>query len=303
MNKIIFYNWHQHGDLSLSRGIVNWIVNHSPNNVEFLFGMTKHLLSVFFGDRVKTFSLEHGQYQFVNQHIGYVGPDYITTNLWIGSSPSFLNRDNTPRNSLNNPMDYTAEHIFNHCYEIIDYLNNNRDIKIPYPQNEADVLPKANLYPLQKQNVDNFLNSINHYNKKILICNGELHSLQTPNFSLSQCIESFVNEHPEIAFIYTANFSNPKPNEFFINNYCDRYLPNLNEIDYVSTHCDILITRRSGPGEIIQTYENFFDPNKTIISLYSYSPGQWIFTNGKAKLDWTDNFSSESIINLIKKHI
>lgn len=295
---IIFYNHHQHGDLALSRGIVNWIINKyisKYGNNEFYFSINTNniynLTSIYFNKHIKN----------INHNINLLDHNYIFINTWIGSSPSFMNRTDAPRNGFNNPIDYNTKHILNHCLEIINELHNKYGISLISPSEESDMLPKANKNPLNKNYLDIFLDKIKHFNKKILICNGPVKSLQCPNFSISQNIKKLVLSMPNIAFIYTDNTPNMEKNEFCINDYSP--IPNLNEIDYFSTFCDIIVTRRSGPGEIIQTYDNFFDYKKTIISFTSYKEADFVFKNGKCKLDWTNNFSPSSVSTIIKKYL
>lgn len=289
---IIFYNHHQHGDLALSRGIVNWIVDRFPIPANFYFDMDSYRVnkdSIFFNERVNNIS------GYQNQIEG----ECIFLNLWIVSSPSFINRPDAVFNG-GYPVDYTSFHILNHCKELIDSLK-DYGIEIPYPKEESDVLPRANFNPKQKNNVDYFLEKIKKFDKKVLICNGTVHSHQCPNFLFSSVTHEFVDSFKNVAFIYTNKDRDLHENEFCINDFCE--IPNLNEIDYLSTKCDILITRRSGPGEIIQTYENFFDSKKTFLSFTTYKEAQIVFKDGNAKLDWTNDFSAESITKLITSYL
>lgn len=293
--KLVFYNHHQNGDLALSRGIVNWIINNCSEKIDFYFSINldriKYYDAVYFNEKVTT----------VGERDNAFDEKCVYLNLWIGSSPSFRNRSNSIKNEWGDPVDYTSDNILKHCIELIDTLKNNKNIDIPYPKTEEDILPRANFKPKQKKNVDDFLEKIKDFDKKVLICNGDVHSLQCPNFYFTNVIKGLVKDFPNIAFIYTNKDRDLDKNEFCINDYCE--IPNLNEIDYLSTQCDVLVTRRSGPGEIIQTYENFFDPTKTFISFTTYKEASFVFKNGKATLDWTNDFSDTSIVNIIKKHI
>ena len=295
---IIFYNHHQHGDLALSRGIVNWIVDKyisKYGNNQFYFSINinniHNLISVYFNKHIN----------IINHNINLLNNNYIFIDTWIGSSPSFMNRIDAPRNEFNNPIDYNSKYILKHCIEIIDELHNKYGILLSKPLEESDILPKSNINPPNKNYIDIFLDKIKNFNKKVLICNGIVKSLQCPNFSISQSIKDLVLSMPNVAFIYTDKIPNISGNEFLINDHTP--FPNLNEIDYLSTFCDIIITRRSGPGEIIQTYDNFFDNKKTIISFTSYKEADFVFKKGKCKLDWTNDFSSNSISNIIKKYL
>lgn len=283
MNKIVFYNVHQNGDMALNRGIVAWIANNLPSHYEIEYQTAKNTNAVSFHDRVKVTP--------VGSPVD--NDNSVMVNLWIATSPSFV--------ASGNPINYINKSSYYHCCEVVDYLNKAYGLSIPLPQSEVDVLPRSNANPKQKHNADTLLSKLSQYDKKVLVCNGDTHSQQSPNFSLSDYIKSLVQNKPNVAFIYTADFLNPLSNEFFVNDYCS--IPNLNEIDYLSTFCDVLVTRRSGPGEIIQTYENFFDEKKAIVSLFAHNYAQFIFTEGTAKLEWTNNYAPEAICRLIEKHL
>lgn len=329
INKIIFYNHFQHGDLALSRGIVNWIVQafnsmmfnypidykipqHLQLATEIVFGeqdiylikkfnfyylMSRNPNSVFFDHRIKNANSpsEAGLNAGASVDLSNKGELYINTS--IGSSPTYMNRIDGEGNPISKPIDFILDFSFLHCIEIIDRIKQITQIELPYPNKKIDILPRSNNNPPQKSKVDQLIYKLKNFSKKILICNGTVMSNQTPNFCIRSLIMSFVRDNPQIAFIYTSKRNDLMDNEFIIDEYCD--VPNLNEIDYFSTFCDAIITRRSGPGEMIQTYENFFDSSKTIISLYNWKDGAFYFSEGSAKLKWTNNYTSDSIISLL----
>lgn len=311
--KVFFYNHHQHGDLVLTRGIVNWIVNNFPSDAEFYYSSRKNPDSVYFNDRVKVIGTDN---IFTSDHPkDYIErvlfekydlsdekniEDFIFLNLWIGSSFSFINKRNRIIGANGFPVDFDAESIFEHCIELVYSLRLN-GLNLPYPRSIEDIIPKSNFNPKQKNNVDSFLNDIRSFKIKVLVCNGLVESAQSDNFSFKNHMIKLVDEFKDVAFIYTDNDGEFSLNEFCVNNYCE--LPNLNEIDYLSTYCDILITRRSGPGEIIQTYQNFFNKNKSILSFTYNEINDFIFKGGRARLEWSNDFSKESLCNTIKKHI
>lgn len=292
MKKIIFYNDHQNGDIALCRGIIDTVINNCETNAEFYFLMSKKN-NLQFNNKVKVIYGNSNNYGF--------GNDCIAINLWIGSSPTFMNRTNAPRNAWGNPVDYNISAIYDHYCEIINLLNSNTDVKVKRTNDETDMIPKSCKDPHRKKEVDSFLESINHFNKKVLVCNGTVHSLQCPNFDLRGSIYTLVNQLKDTAFIYTKSSNNFLPNEFSVNHFVS--IPNLLEIDYLSTKCDVLISRRSGPGEVIQTYDNFFDSAKSFIFTTDRIEASAIYNKGTCKIFHTSDYSNESIQNIIKKCI
>lgn len=311
--KVFFYNHHQNGDLALSRGIVNWIVNNFPVDAEFYYSSRKNEHSVYFNDKVKVKRNDHiftnhdpkdyierVLFETYDEHESKKLEDFIFLNLWIGSSFSFMNRPNRIMGNNGFPIDFSAESIFEHCIELV-YSLRLSGLYLPYPKCIEDVIPRSNFNPRQKNKVNDLLNDIQSFKVKVLICNGLVESAQSDNFSFQYNVRKLVDEFKDVAFIYTHEEKEFGSNEFCINDYCE--LPNLNEIDYLSTFCNVLVSRRSGPGEIIQTYQNFFNMNKSMLYFTFNEINASIFKGGFAKTEWSNDFSEESISNIIKKHI
>jgi hypothetical protein len=302
MKNIVFYNQHQIGDLALSRGVVNWIVNNCKN-VKFSY-LTRGGV-IFFKKKVEVISDDSCMKLSATDQFTIIGDDTIAINLGINSSPSFMNRYDAPRNQYNNPIDFIAQWVFFQCKEIVDILKINAGIEIDYPPSISDIVPRACTAPSQKNEADLFLDILQKYNKKILLCNGPVHSLQCPQFSIRDAVYPLAESMGDVCFIYTdsENADSYLENEYCINEWCK--IPNLDEIDYLSTFCDIIISRRSGPGEMIQTYENLSNDCKTIIFLNVYSPEHnpfFIIPEGCTIISSSD-FSSENIQNIIRESI
>ena len=74
-------------------------------------------------------------------------------------------------------------------------------------------------------------------------------------------------------------------------------------ISFISTKCDIIIGRASGPFCYCHVKENLLDKNKTFISLtHNEIEGVW-FKESNAKQIWTNNYDNNHIVNLINNEI
>jgi len=76
----------------------------------------------------------------------------------------------------------------------------------------------------------------------------------------------------------------------------------LNEISYLSTFCDVIIGRGSGPYCFSHVKKNIFNENKTYISVCS-DKNNGVIYQGKATNIWSNNYNQNEIIKLIKKEL
>jgi hypothetical protein len=304
INTIIFFNFHQNGDILLSRGIVSWIERHiSPNKVL----MMAHCKGshYYFGERVKylpivrhpdgTVTISLNMSMGVNTmftSLRVTTSDALFVNLWLSSSPSF----NQKISGIN------SDSLFNLSKEVVDIINSSAGESIPYPPSAEHVLPKVPALIMQKNKTEEFIKKIGTYKKRILLCNGLVESGQSEQFEMSSYIKDLVLTHPEYAFVYTAKDREPiADNEFFINEYLE--IPNMDEIIHISLGCEVLIHRMSGPGIAISTYENFSNPNTTFITFTKDKDFTHLYKSGQCKYDWTDDHSQQSIVNTIQKYL
>ena len=306
---ISFFNWHQYGDMYHTRGMLEWISNHIPDDIKLRFYHKRpHRLDLCEKiQSVNIFDANLSWPEFIlNTHTGVFGahmklPDASTEDLiintWIASFPKF------PRevNSKDSWEYINADTIRNQTSYIVDTINNTYKLNIPHPETAKDVIPTIPTSLPNKEQADKLLNVTSGYRKRILVCNGPVHSEQTIQFDIDAVIKSLVKERTDCAFIYTENISNKEDNEFVIDDYIDR--PNLNEVIYLSTFCDILISRMSGPGCAICIDKNFFNSDLSFICLTERESLAHWYKNGTCKYAWTNDYSEESLCSLLKTHI
>jgi hypothetical protein len=142
-------------------------------------------------------------------------------------------------------------------------------------------LPEIDYSYFNVKKVDEFVT--NNDRKKILICNGKPMSNQSFESDMSEVIEMFAKQNDDVDFICTkkikANAFNifcsddiiQDTEQFFtgVNPYwfdrpqntCD-----LNEISYLSTKCDAIVGKNSGPFVFCETGSNLKDESKIIVS-------------------------------------
>jgi hypothetical protein len=129
-------------------------------------------------------------------------------------------------------------------------------------------------------NVDKFVES--NSRKRILLCNGKPMSNQSFEGDMKEMIESFARKREDVDFICTKKFKTSVLNILFTDdiiddkemfsgvnpfwndrpfNTCD-----LNEISYLSTKCNAIVGKNSGPFVFCETRHNLKDENKIIVS-------------------------------------
>jgi hypothetical protein len=177
-------------------------------------------------------------------------------------------------------------------------------------------LPTVDYSFFKTENVDSFAQ--NNTRKRILFCNGKPMSNQSFDSDMSEMINDLASHHEDIDFICTKKFSTKLLNvlftddiirdteEFFTGvkpywfekptNTCD-----LNEISYLSTKCNAIVGKNSGPYVFCETYDNLKDPSKVMVS-FCKGPKETMSNgvNVKAKYRHVTDHSESMIRNTLE---
>jgi len=185
-------------------------------------------------------------------------------------------------------------------------------IKLKLP-NTNECIPRIDYSYYNVEGIDKHIEETkDKFRKRIFISNGDVHSGQCVNFSFDPIMINVIEKFKDCAFYYTSPtsrdhhlfFRAPHLQNLFSTqeiigiNVCD-----LNENSYLSTKCDVIIGRASGPQAFAGVYDNFMDENKIIYSITSNKyEGIW-FTEGKHQYEWTDAGNQEGLEDRIKNKI
>lgn len=273
---LTLYNNYHNGDVFYSRVILQQLINHSTirfhhNNAKSLFEDYPNVDEVLIPElnSQRRWDLQNG-----------------LINTWIGSEDlKFLRINDCSFESVKPMLD-----------EILTYYG------LPIPE-ETECLPKIIFQNLSHyQEIKDGLTELENYKKVVLISNNNVMSSQSTNFSFDPVIDFLSESHPNYLFIITNNTSVVRDNVVnttkFTKSNCD-----LLEIGFVSTKCDVIIGRASGPFCFTHIYENLLDENKTYISFTDKrSEGVW-YNNSKSKQVWSNNYEINHIKNLISENI
>lgn len=132
--------------------------------------------------------------------------------------------------------------------------------------------------------------------RNVMISNGPALSGQTVNWDMAPVIIALAKKHPSSTLYITHPFPTDLGNIVDANKFFDYggAKSNLNELAKLSTYCDIIVGRPSGPYCFTHIKENLFDGNKSfIVSSNGPEEGHWVTLDDysldtKARQTWLE---------------
>jgi len=258
IDNIVFYNWGHNGDIHYSKEFVKDLIKKIKAPAFYQTKCNKNILKDV-NVEVVPFSMD----RFIEHEILFENTkNNLFINTWIGSS----NRVYLINGGCCLDGNYKK------YQKIYDSLNLKIEKKIYY-------IPEINFNLILKDNIDIFLSKYVDV-KKILFCNGNVLSGQAINFNMNDIILELANKYKDCLFILTDS-SNPlnKDNIKYTKDIINIRDNDLNEISYISTFCDIIIGRGSGPYCFSTIKSNLLNKNKIFIG----------FTNLIEDAKWANN--------------
>lgn len=176
-------------------------------------------------------------------------PNIFFVNTWLW--PYLLD------NSFKDVNLETNYEIYKNICEVIN-AKFNTNIKL---QNIESYFPFINFDLVQRKNIDDYV--LNNRNKKVLLSNGPCLSGQTQyNEDMSSIIERLALQYQDITFIATQTFKTTSNNIHFTDDIIQIKGCDLNEIGYLSTFCNLIVGKNSGPFCFSTIKENYNDSTK-----------------------------------------
>jgi hypothetical protein len=254
---IHIYNHFHYGDIFYSRSIVQLL-------------QKKYKINYYHG-------LKHGLFKdltFVNE-ISYIPNE-------------FSQSDSINNNKINS---WLGAHSVSHScsyYSNLEILKKISDVfEIPI-DDEISLLPEIiydNL-PMKPLIQKDMTELKKRFKKIILISTGNVHSGQSVNFDFSPIIFKLIKNFPDFLFITTTKIFDHIDNLIFTGDIT-RITPDLLEISYISTFCDVIIGRASGPFCFTHTKKNITDKNKIFISFSNIELEGKFYFEGDSKKIWS----------------
>jgi hypothetical protein len=283
--KITLFNDNHRGDLFLSRMFIQPLLKLDVE-ITFYHNQNKY----FFNDIEKkypNFKEVHG----IPKEIDTKGDDILEENIincWVAKGGGkYVKNEGCSFFAYKNMIDVIYSH-----YNLDIYKNNE------------ELLPIINFdYLDSKELIKEFMvNLKNKYKKIILISNGNVESGQAVNFDFNSAINYLANKNKNYLFLLTQNTNIMLDNVMYTNDITKLH-PDLLEISYLSTFCDTIVGRTSGPYTFCTHQTNIMDTKKTFICFsFNKKEGAW-FEDGGAKWIWSDNQTITNVISILDKNL
>ena len=289
IKNLVFYNHWQNGDIHVSREFIKLIMNNiKAENYVYVHNKSKELLKDIPNLKISNEGIEYLDND--SPRMWNLHTRTLCLNTWYGVSRSFKDTSSCTIDTL---FDLFSDHI--------KYITNNGYID---PSNIRKLVPKVDY---EKYDIDNIMSYIeNSKSKKVLICNGAVVSKQAKNFSFNNIVEEIAIRYKNIDFLMTEKFKTSIDNIKFTSDIISKNNTDLNEIGYLSTFCDVIIGRSSGPYIYSMVEENLFDAKKTFLcfsddqEIANWSNDKELFS---CKTMWSNDYQKEKIIEKIIESI
>ena len=290
---IYFYNTFHNGDVHYSRSFIRDIMNKINDNFCYLHNNNPNILKDFpklLHD--KAFNSFENWNLITKYPITYYDQiirdnDNLYINTWVGQQ-NWLTKNGLDRNRDNRYCSlYSYYELFEDIYKDLSLQINNID----------EYVPDIDFHYIEKNNINNFLFINKKFSKKVLLVNNEPRTVRIP-IDFSTVAEKLSTKYPDVLFILTNKINIRKENIAYTSDFialdCD-----LNEISYLSTFCDIIIGRPSGPYCFCMIKDNFFN-DKIFITISDNTYDRYYFTNNNILLS---DHSTDGVIEIIEKNI
>lgn len=297
-NKIIFYNHCHNGDLHVSRQIVKKIISILGDKYEYIYthknsrDILRDLPVSHNGDIIYSLNKLDGDY--IKNNILYI-------NTWYGANNgTYLSKYNITFDCLYNLLD--------------DVCDKRFGFKLQNVGGYKETFPQIEYIKYDISNIDKFVND--NQNKKVLVCNCPVKSAQAGSFLMIPTVNKLADSYKNTIFIITNKEDGADirgPNVIYSSDIIRKNTgSDLNENSYISTYCNVIIGRASGPYTFCYVTNNMFREVK-FLCFYRYGtyPGllntTWLgsFFNKKIKYKASiiDSCESDYSFEVINKYI
>jgi len=290
INKIIFYTIGHNGDIHYSREFIKDIIKKIPNILfEYHHNASAKLLKDISSLSINSFNLwniyKNNFYYDPNTQIFYI-------NTWIGCDYS---QDEIGRHGCCLKSNY---YMYNKIFDALGIKIENENYYIPSIQ--------WNSYDISK--IDDFF-KLKIYKEYCLVSNGNVLSGQAENINLNDIIKNLAIKFKNTGFVLTDSSNRiEQSNVIYTDDIITTIGGDLNEIGYLSTKCDIIVGRASGPFCFAHNKDSLYDNKKTFI-VFSNNKSEGLWANIEeseincAKQIWSNNFDLQSMYSIIEEEI
>jgi len=279
LDNLCFYNHYGNGDIFESREFVREIITKFPadNYIYYIARPPRLMLDIpeILTDNVNfpPFLSNGNAFQRVNNDL------YINT--WIGRDSKYV----LPGSAC------TLEKLYEMYNDILGEINGSKLDKEP-----IDYLTTVNYSLFDISKINEFMES-NLNSKKVYINNGLVYSLQADNFSMNDSIVRLADKYKNILFFTSDLVYIDRDNIINANDFTQSSV-NLMELSYLSTFCDMIIGKNSGPHVVTWTRENCFSNKINITFSYKKECEHFVYSTPiTMKKYWTSSTDAFTFID------
>jgi len=247
MKRLVFYNVFHNGDIHVSREFVKDILNKTNlSNPIYYHPNSPKLL--------KDVNVEHSREKINFQNVlFYEDENNVYVNTWFHLDHGYKHFQCTMEALMYN---------FNVIY---------KGLGIPL-EDKSFYIPKIDYSVFELSQIDDYFN--NHkFDKYIYVSNGRTLSGQSDNMNMDNFIKTLSDKYKNCLFILTDHNSKYIENDNIILSQSiigSNGFDDLIENSYLSTKCDVIIGRNSGPSTFSIVVENVLSDKKQDILEMSY---------------------------------
>lgn len=251
-DNIIFCNDYHNGDLHYSKEYIKDIMKKIPAKKYCYAHIQEIGKRQTFKDLENLMSIPYVRNYHLKAESVKEENNNIFINTWIGQKNcSYIMREAYEGCCLKSYYE-----IYQDIYKVLNIPLENFDYYIP----------QIDYGKLKTESIKEFVDQ--HPSRKILISNGATLSGQAPNFDMNNLIVKLAADNPTFTFILTDSEHRLNlPNIFYTNDIIQMKDCDLLEISYLSTFCEVIIGRSSGPFTFAVVKENI---NKKFVSFGTY---------------------------------
>jgi hypothetical protein len=258
MSKIVFFNHYHKGDLHTHKEFIRHIQSQLPEfTFEYLHKNAEKLTAEL------GISLMGSPDDLDNKTPFYQDEDTLFVNTWVGCNwDVFCKYGGINMNTL-----------YEEWTGIVDTINETFGTSVKLHKDKEDYLPRISYNALSIAGVDQYVNSTIGV-RKVLVCNNVPQSNQSFSSDMKEHILPFAEMYPDTHFICTNKFDTEgAANILFTGDIVGPVTDgDLQEISYLSTYCDVIVGKNSGPYVFCETYDNYMDDAKTFVSFNTKHP-------------------------------
>jgi hypothetical protein len=258
MSKIVFFNHLHRGDLHTHKAFISQIQKELPDiKLEYLHKNPSRLTEEYgitLAGNPDHLDRNTPFYQDVENNTLYI-------NTWVATNWERFCRHGGVNMNL----------LVDQWSEIFDTINKFFSVDIKIREAKEFYLPVQNYEFVEKENVNAYIE--NAPDKRVLVCNNVPASGQSFADNLSKFLIPIAEKNPGVDIICTDRFETSLPNIKFTSDIIkSKKETDLFEISYLSSFCDVIIGKNSGPYVFCETFDNYMNSNKTMVSFNKINP-------------------------------